>query len=123
MKNITKKQKSDVQTKFKWRTAQGEYLLIEHVGTQHLFNILKMIWNNFMPSEARIYPLKLYNFNSYYSDEYMRQAIKEIIPELMRRDLNTWQLNKLREMKRYFYNMYSCSMLSPERHKIEDGTA
>lgn len=88
---------------FKWRTARGEKLHVSSMKTSHLFNTLKMIWNNFMPTEARVHPIKLYSFSDFYTEQYLEDAIVSICKELFsRQDLNTWQLKILNKMAEYF---------------------
>lgn len=74
-------------TKWVWKTSDNRRLSPSNMDTNHLFNTLKMIWNHFMPTEFRITPFKQYSyFSSFYTREYLGEAIQKIGKELLNRD-------------------------------------
>jgi hypothetical protein len=83
---------------FAWRDRDGNLHPPAKMATSHLFYVLRMIWNHTMPVPAQL-PGGRYNFSSFYTDRYMKQAIAELTPELARRhDLSAelqWQLRHM----------------------------
>ncbi len=78
---------------FRWRDAGGNYHAPESMETRHLFYTLRMIWNHSMPEVWRIQPFRLYRFQPFYTEEYMRSAITAIGKELLSRPdlLPSWK--------------------------------
>lgn len=73
---------------FRWRTSKHDgnrMLLPSEMETRHVFFTLAMIWNHSMPEEARTHNYKKYKFGSYYTAEYMVQAIHALSRELATR--------------------------------------
>jgi hypothetical protein len=107
MTDIEKRKSTEVQEPFEWRTRKGELLPVSDMTTGHLFHTFKMIWNNFMPREARVHPVRIYSFPSFYTQEYMKSAVKNIYPELISRsNLSDIQIATLREMEAYFLKTF-----------------
>lgn len=72
---------------WRWRTQKGEMLRPCIMETRHLHHTLVMIWHHNMPEEARVRPYyRAYSFGSFYTDDYMRQAIWVMARELSGRD-------------------------------------
>lgn len=71
--------------------------------TRHLFNTLRMIWNNHMPVDARVGAVRLYRFNPRtHSQRYLGEAIHQIGRELARRpDLSVGQRIQVEQMADY----------------------
>lgn len=94
--------RQSVSTNFQWRQAGGKGLIRpSDMATGHLFNTLKMIWNNSAPFEHRIQPIRLYHFDpKFYTADYMTKAVEELSAELSARDLNTYQFQCLSHMER-----------------------
>lgn len=85
---------------FLWRTQTGEFKKITDMHTCHLYNTFKMIWNHSVPEEMKVLPYKKYSFGKYYTNDYVREAIKNMILELQsRQDLSSVQLAELLQMK------------------------
>lgn len=82
-------------TAFVWRQTGGDFIAPADMRTGHLFNTLKMIWNNSAPFEMRLHPIRLYHFCGYYTVDYMTQAVKALVAELAVRDLTGHQANQL----------------------------
>lgn len=83
-------------TGFEWRTAKGTMLSIRSIPTSHLYNIMAMVWNNTCEPHQRVGKYRLYNFNSFYTEEYMAQALEQTMEELQSRgDLTTSMQNGL----------------------------
>ena len=73
------------------------------MDTSHLFNTLKMIWNNSVPAPYRVGTnIRLYHFGAFYTDDYMRAAIYALGHELTGRSLYAQQAELLRQMYEYF---------------------
>ena len=79
--------------RFQWKDREDNFHLIDEMATRHLFFTLRMIWNHSMPEDARSVGYHKYRFGSFYTDEYMKDAIKAICRELgQRTDMQaTWQ--------------------------------
>ena len=82
--SIITKSVGDVTPPFCWRDRNGEHHLPTKMPTRHLFYTLRMIWNNRMPASARL-PGNWYSFGPTYTSEYMLDAIRAIVPELVTR--------------------------------------
>ena len=71
--------------------------------TRHLFHVLRMVWNNFMPARMRIGTVHLYRFGRAYTRAACCRAISRIGSEVLRRpDLTHDQRAQLDEMARWF---------------------
>ncbi len=92
---------------FRWKMAEvngGDHVRPSDMRTSHLFNVVKMIWNNKMPAHMRIGHVKLYRFGPSHSDEYLKTSICHIMAELMQRnDLTSDQIAMLQEMQNHLY--------------------
>jgi hypothetical protein len=85
---LQKRPLSDVAQRFKWRDQHGGFTDPASMETRHLFYTLRMIWNHTMPLSARIEPFKRYKFGPFYTEEYLKGAIKHLSTELgTRRDM------------------------------------
>lgn len=84
---------------FQWRGAGGErWYKPQDMATSHLMNTLVMIWNHNMPEDAKIKPYIKHEFGPYYTDKYMKSAIRQLAIELSTRSLNGAQRAKLDHM-------------------------
>lgn len=82
----------------------GEAVRPSEMRTSHLFNVVKMIWNNKMPAHMRVGSVKLYRFGASHSDEYLKTSICHLMAELMQRnDLTFDQVSMLQEMHSHLY--------------------
>jgi hypothetical protein len=62
-----------------WREHSGKLTRPSAMRTGHLFNTLKMIWNNRMPEQCRVGEfVRLYSFGPNYPDEYLAHAVYEM---------------------------------------------
>ena len=86
---------------FLWRDRKGNLHNPKDMETSYLLNVLKMIWNNTVEEHNRIQPVHLYDFGSFYTPEYMAQAVKAMVDELSTRksDLTMPQLIVIRTMQ------------------------
>ncbi len=100
--NLARKMGVPVDANYRWKMAEvngGDHLKPSEMRTSHLFNVVKMIWNNKMPAHMRIGSVKLYQFGASHSDEYLKTSICHIMAELMQRnDLTFDQVEMLRAM-------------------------
>lgn len=69
-----------------WRMKNGHLVAPADMTTEHLFNTVKMLWNNFAPAEFRIGDVKFYSFGPAYPMEYLREAMREMTSELAGRE-------------------------------------
>ena len=92
-----------VERHFTWKTSVAlfnveEFLEPKDMRTSHMFYTLRMIWNNSCPASMRVGKVKLYNFSSHYTPNYMANAVYHIGNELGRRHLESWMEAELMEM-------------------------
>lgn len=88
---------------WQWRDKDGQFHYPANMPTRHLFYTLRMIWNNFMPSEARVGSVNLYEFGRFYSRAYLADSIYRIAEELAKRDdMNADWSAQLAAMRRWF---------------------
>jgi len=71
--------------------------------TRHLHHTLVMIWHHTMPEEARVRPYyRSYSFSPFFTDTYMKQAIRVMAAELAARpDMRPEWREELRKMQEY----------------------
>lgn len=92
---------TQIDTTWKWRTRDNTLIAPAQMRTGHIFNTLRMIWNNKLPDYMRVGDVRLYKFNSFYTDEYMAQAIIHLYDELLtRNNVTVEQQRQLAEMHR-----------------------
>ena len=66
--------------------------------TGHLFNTVRMIWNNSVTADRRVGFIKLYAFGDNYTESYLREAYLNLRAELWTRTVTAAQRSELREM-------------------------
>jgi hypothetical protein len=71
--------------------------------TRHLHNTLVMIWHHTMPEAARVREYyRAYSFGPFYTKEYMLQAVRVMMAELVSRgDMRPEWLAELHKMDEY----------------------
>lgn len=110
---------------YRWKMAAvngGEAVRPSDMRTSHLFNVVKMIWNNKMPPEWRVGSVKLYRFGPSHSDEYLKTSICHIMAELMQRsDLTREQVEMLRVMHEHLYAVQVTPALPQEAQRLRYG--
>ncbi|HIH2748240.1 TPA: hypothetical protein ACYLN4_004006 [Burkholderia lata] len=98
--------RTHVDVCFRWRDRHGVKHDPAKMETRHVFNTLKMIWNNMVPEYYRVgFNVRLYSFGPSYTREYMVQAVYQLGHELSKRVLTSEQLRLLRQMYSYFLNV------------------
>lgn len=80
---ISLKTEYAIDKTWRWKDKRHNFHYPKDMTTQHLFNTLKMIWNHAMPVKVGIY--NKYTFPAFYTDAYMKQAIKYLAIELSQR--------------------------------------
>lgn len=104
---LAKQMGVQVDPNYRWKMAAvngGDHLRPSEMRTGHLFNVVKMIWNNKMPAHMRVGSVKLYQFGASHSDEYLKTSICHLMAELMQRnDLTFDQVSMLQEMHSHLY--------------------
>ena len=83
--NLQQTSQSKVTTEFQWRSCTGKYYPVSSMDTRHLFHTFRMIWNHTMPKVARTGEFHKYHFGKQYTEAYMMQAIRAMLPELCNR--------------------------------------
>ena len=73
-----------VVSTFRWRDRHGNFRHPADMETHHLFFTIRMIWNHNMPTKLE--PYIKYYFNGFYTDAYMKKALRVMLPELFGRD-------------------------------------
>ena len=71
---------------FMWREKGGTFRYPKDMATRHLFFVLRMIWNHSAPEHLQITPFKHYDFDDFYTTQYMRAAVLNVARELVTRD-------------------------------------
>lgn len=120
---LAKQMGVQVDPDFKWRLSGGNGVRRpQQMDTSHLFNVVKMIWNNRMPREWRVGAVKLYEFGPSHSDEYLKTSICHIMAELMQRsDLTREQVEILRVMHEHLYAAQVTPALPQEAPRLRYG--
>lgn len=122
---LAKQMGVQVDPNFRWKMAAvngGEAVRPSDMRTGHLFNVVKMIWNNKMPHHMRVGSVKLYRFGPSHSDEYLKTSICHIMAELMQRDnLTLEQVNMLRAMHEHLYATPAAPELPKEQPRLRYG--
>lgn len=92
---------------WKWITSKGTQVSPFGMATNHLFNTLRMIWNNSMPPRMRVGVVKLYRFDpAIYTSRYIAEAVANIGAELFGRDnLPSWMREQLTQMWRHLQHL------------------
>lgn len=77
--------KYPVDPRFRWVTMDCQVLKAQEMRTSHLFNALKMIWNNSVDTQWIIQPYTEYTGVRKWKPEQRRFAVVNIFNELMNR--------------------------------------
>lgn len=84
--SLTELENRTVALPFRWRDKTGNFHPIDKMNTHHLFNTFRMIWNHSMREEGRSRSYTHYSFGKFYTPAYMRDAVRHIAPELLKRE-------------------------------------
>lgn len=94
---------------FMWRPSGRPDISIKDMKDTHLFNTVRMIWNNKMPYEARVMgagegPPRIYTFGPRHNDQFLMEMIRAALPELLLRwrSLTPSQREQLSRMASYY---------------------
>lgn len=102
MRQIAHEKQQSIAMGFKWRDREGNKHRPDVMRSTHLANVVIMIWNHSMPEEACTHNYARYSFNNYYTPEYMRQAIRVMLPlALLRSDHKFYVKRRLQKMYQY----------------------
>lgn len=71
---------------FMWRDQRNNLHPVSSMHTRHLCSTLKMIWNHTVPELYKLRPFKRYSFSTFYTREYMIEAVRTMMEELAKRD-------------------------------------
>lgn len=98
---------------FQWRNSSLKMLYPKDMTTDHLYNVFVMIWNHTMPDDAATHDYVRYDFDNYYTMNYMKEAIFAIFPVLMARDnMTDHQLHVLGWIERYLTKLKRPDLLN-----------
>lgn len=105
LSSLSKTQKSQLEEGFRWRDRKGNFHDPSCMDTRHLYNTVKMVWNNTMPRHAMIGEPIFYKFDlALYPPKYMMEACFCMLNELDRRSDKTEEiLAGLRKMQHFFH--------------------
>lgn len=92
-KQANKKYKIDPD--FYWITQTGDVMRPADMSTPHLFNALKMIWNNTVPKEFILQPFRKWGGIPQWKKEHKRKAVANLFLELMNRPDRTKGMNDI----------------------------
>ena len=85
---------------FRWVDQRRNHHRVEDMGTRHLFNTLKMLWNHSAPPDLQFRPFRQYQFVGIHARlDYQRAAVVRIGQELAARDLTRAQQAVLQQME------------------------
>lgn len=85
---------------FRWRDRNGVFHSVKDMDTNHLFNVLRMIWNHAVPEGMKILPYHRYTFGKFYTPQYMKDAIRYMAKELSgRTDLRGQNIKYLDDIR------------------------
>ena len=95
---------------FLWRTRNKEMLHPSVMETNHIFFTIRMIWNHSAPEQYRIEPYQRYDFGSFYTNEYIKEAIPILATELCKRGkLSPYFTRCLNYMYAHYQDIYGQS--------------
>jgi len=110
----------EVANTFQWKPRAEPEIAVKDMVDRHLFYTVRMIWNNFMPDEARVGEVRLYHFGPRYTSEYLADALRAMVPELERREHNLpvdWK-RQISQMRAWFMKSFEPAFI-PQTQKIE----
>lgn len=126
MNAIARKTTQEVARPFQWRDRQGGFHDPRSMDTRHLFHSVSMIWNHVMPPEAATHDFQRYSFSSFYTDDYMRSAVRAMLPELLGRDDLTaaWR-RRIKFMRGWMLSQEGVEIVAiqPPRKSIQRGAS
>lgn len=87
-----------------WKDRENNRHRPADMKTSHVFFTLRMIWNHSMPEEVHVGgTVNRYRFGPFYTVEYMKRAVVELVSELDKRnDLAPHLKMQLDQMKSHF---------------------
>ena len=105
MTALTKVQRNTPALRWQWRDAEGNFHYPDQMVTRHLFHTIRMIWNHSMPPHMRTGPHRRHSFmHPIYTTEYMQDAIRFGLPELLKRqDITPQWRRDIEFMRSWFY--------------------
>lgn len=85
MSALARNSEKNLALPFQWRDRDGGFHDPKDMASRHLFHTISMIWNHIMPVEARTHDYRRYAFQAFYTDDYLRRAVRAMLPELLSR--------------------------------------
>lgn len=113
-KSLAKRKQTLPDKPFVWKGKDQRTYAPDDMATGHLFNTISMIWNHSMPEQVRTHNYIRYQFGSFYTLDYMMQAVRVMLPILLRRpDLSPFQRSRL-------LYMHNCLIKNPQLGQKDD---
>lgn len=84
---------------FQWKDRHNNYHYPKDMKTSHLFYVIRMIWNHSVSNQYKVDMPQEYIFGSFYTNDYMREAFKNIFTELMTRNLTEYMISTLSKIQ------------------------
>lgn len=77
----------------KWKTSNGQSTKVTNMDTKHLFYIIRLLWNTYMPEPLALGTQKVSYFNvELYTHSYLKEVIQAMYKELGTRQDLDWDL-------------------------------
>jgi hypothetical protein len=106
------KRRHEVDSRFFWVTQTCDLIHPTQMHTSHLFNALKMMWNNSVQEQYQIVPYRKWGGIPQMEKHYKRKAIANLFAELMNRDDRTEGMNEaLRKIAEYVTKHWNTNLL------------
>jgi hypothetical protein len=102
-----------IDPNFRWTTMDCQTLKLQEMATPHLFNCIKMMWNNLVPAQYRVGHFTEYKTIPKMPRKTRAYAIANLFYELMNRNDRTPGMNEALE------RMYSYMQKNHELKSIK----
>lgn len=99
---------------FKWKDQYGKFWDLADMRTDHLYYVIRMVWNHSAPDHLKLKPYKSYKFGNYYSVEYIKVAVEHMWKELSTRPNLTY---KMKADLSFMENAYRRRLFRQRPHK------
>lgn len=102
-----------IDPNFRWTTMDCQTLKLQEMATSHLFNCIKMMWNNLVPAQYRVGHFVEYKAIRKWSSKKRAYAIANLFHELLNRNDRTKGMDETLE------RMYSYMQKNHELKSIK----
>lgn len=84
---------------YMWKPNVGRPLPVEQMDTDHIFNAIKMLWNNGVPRRLRVGEYMERRFAPKFTSGHIRTAINALAAELSERKMPRWMKIQFKKMQ------------------------